>query len=221
MTTEDGEIVELGLAVIDGNAVFIPFDPSEFVQPRPDIIQAFRALEGDELQGALALVIEADRPFEHQAFGVWGVGVFDDAGAFSAGSFGAKTRAARLPSGLTARYADRTLSFVVLANGSLLSLESDLGLETDFSTVTLESSGTRDYTGEPSIPSEPRAQYDFSGTGTVSGSGFTADVAGDVLSGQASAFHGPNAEEIGGTYRLTGPTGSTLIGAFGALGDGP
>lgn len=40
----------------------------------------------------------------------------------------------------------------------------------------------------------------FSGTGSVNGSGYSLDVAGN--------FYGPAADEIGGTFRLRGPTGN-------------
>jgi hypothetical protein len=50
----------------------------------------------------------------------------------------------------------------------------------------------------------------------VSGSTFAASVSGAATSGSATgAFYGPNASEVGGTFRTTGSGGLQHMGAFG------
>ena len=60
------------------------------------------------------------------------------------------------------------------------------------------------------------SNLDFNGGGPVSGTGFSASVSASTTSGTANGqFYGPTAQEVGGTFGLTGGA-TTYIGSFGA-----
>lgn len=90
-----------------------------------------------------------------------------------------------------------------------------------FRDIAIESSDTRftdiNNTGQDNLP----RNYDFKGQGKISGTGFTTQVVnapGELnISGRVMGnFYGPNAEEVGGVFKLTGSEKSTYLGSFGA-----
>jgi hypothetical protein len=92
---------------------------------------------------------------------------------------------------------------------------SGIEIETNFVNVQVTSTSTnaRNLNSGATIPA---AGLDFTGSGPVSGSGFTANVSGTLTSGTANgSFYGPQAQEAGGTFRTSGG-GVTYVGAFGA-----
>lgn len=152
---------------------------------------------------------------EYQLYGAWLTGFGSGSGTAGAGSFGAETPAGSLPPG-GASYSGTGTGFYRDASGQGFYTDFDVSATTDFSTITVSSSNTT--TEDVLLTSGPTAAggLDFSGTGPVSGSAFTASISSTDLAGTANGhFYGPNAEEFGGTFSASGAGGATHIGAFG------
>ncbi len=158
--------------------------------------------------------------FDHQSYGLWVSGSGTDSGRIGVGSFGHRTARSDMPGSGTATYRGNSIGVVATADHRDLLLESDVQIETsDFSNVTIASGNTtaRQLEGGNAWLAN---QYNFAGTGTISGNGFTADLVGTGAvtagaTGQAQGnFYGDDASEVGGTFELNGSM--TYLGAFGA-----
>lgn len=216
LTTQAGEIVAIA---ISSEGASPEFNLAE-MQSISDTPPYSEFLSDDNLT-YLILVTGEERGFDYQSLGTWATDrspVFANVGT---AAYGFRTEASALPVGQRATYRGAGAAAASMSTDRVLLIRSDISVSTDFRTVRIESTGSQ-FRSRNNDVVEPLPEFDFAGTGPVTGAEFLAEVSGPSLSGQAAgAFHGPNAEEVGGTYRLTGPTGSTLIGAFGALGDGP
>lgn len=152
--------------------------------------------------------------FEHQLFGNWSTGVAS--GPVAMAAFGARTRAENLPSGVIAEYQGSSVGYSTDFDGDAFTTLSLIEIVTDFSTIQISSTDTR-VTNIVSGFEEDVPGLDFEGVGTVSGATFAVPVSGTFADGQAEGqFNGPNAEEVAGTYDLTGEGMIRHIGAFGA-----
>ncbi|KUJ77793.1 transferrin-binding protein-like solute binding protein [Ruegeria profundi] len=155
--------------------------------------------------------------YEYQTYGAWITGYGTGSGKVGAGSFGTKTAAANVPSGKSATYNGASVGVARRADGQPYVTSSDVSVSTDFSTVSVASTGTQAVnvnTGAISSASE----LDFTGTGSVSGGTFTANVAGSDTSGRVDGlFYGRQANEVGGTFQTTGPSGVAHAGSFGGI----
>ncbi len=159
--------------------------------------------------------------FDHQTYGMWVTGIGTSSGTVNVGSYGHETAASNVPSSGTARYEGNSVGYTVRADQNSYLTESNIVIETsDFSTVSMASANTTstnlDGTGLFSS-----SALNFAGTGTVSGNGFAANVGGitagtAAMTGTANGtFYGDAAEEVGGTFSLTG-NGVNYVGSFGA-----
>ena len=173
---------------------------------------------GDPDGDYLALI--ANSPYhgwEHQSFGVWTTGIVSGSGVTGAASFGSRTARENMPSaGTAATYNGEGLGVATLADGKLYNTSSQVTVQTaDFSTVSISSTSTLKFDLETAVWST-EAGLDYTGTGSVSGNGFVANISGTDTSGTANGkFYGPRAEEVGGTFRATGSGGVVHAGAFG------
>ena len=162
--------------------------------------------------------------YEYQTFGWWSAEPGTTSRSWSAASFGRRTEAANLPNS-QATYAAQSVGMLV-DHGSTFSTTSTINISTaDYANVTVSSTNTMRTEILPDGTTRPAtgdSRLDFTGTGTVTGSGFEANISdthrvpsGDVRTGKAVGwFYGPDAEEVGGTFHLE-RFGSSHIGAFG------
>ncbi|MCG7518567.1 transferrin-binding protein-like solute binding protein [Ruegeria sp. Ofav3-42] len=210
MTTESGEIVA---ATFRAPASVASFDTRGDDTRNGDVAVAFNS-SGNGENGYL--IDPSESRFEHQTFGFWIEGRGNTTGTAGAGSFGNRTPSQDVPVGRDASFQGASAGLAVLSDGTLHQTTSTVLVSTDFETATILSSGTEIRSlvngAERSAP-----ELNFSGSGNVSGNTFNANVSGTGNNGTADGvFYGPNATEVGGTFRTTGAGGATYIGAFGA-----
>ena len=178
-----------------------------------------RVLTETDADGTILVTTDVsdESSFEFTVFGGWtqGAGVDADPVPGQVVSFGvAGIPASTLPSG-SATYSGNSVGLASDGTDILLTT-SDVTVTTDFSAVTVTSSGTLSQNiGDDSDvdqPTESASMLDFTSSGTVSGTGYTATGGGMQVNG---AFYGPNAEETGGVFQGA-PGGVNYGGAFGA-----
>ncbi|WP_112322348.1 transferrin-binding protein-like solute binding protein [Oceanibium sediminis] len=174
---------------------------------------------GQTANGEDTIVVANPDPsgFQYQTFGLWATGYNTGAGTVGVGSFGSATPAADMPSGdLTATYNGFATGFVVNETGYGGTV-SDIEIVADFgnSGVTIATSNTEFVDIDTLAPTGSAASMDYTGSGTMSGSGFTANVSSFVGSGTMEGqFYGPGAVEVGGTFSTDGLV--KHVGSFGA-----
>lgn len=174
---------------------------------------------GDGTQVAI-VADPATSGFEYQTLGVWARVPSSFTATVGAGSYGASTPSSGMPSsGTNATYNGGSLGYAEVS-GSTYVTSSNVRVTTDFNTVLMESTNTDGALVQDATSSTPTVtplpQLDFAGTGAVTGTGFSAPVAGVGVAGTANGqFYGPAAEEVGGTFSGTG-AGVNYFGAFGA-----
>ncbi len=211
ITTENGEIVSARF-VAPGSSATLDSRSGD-TRVRNGAAVAFDAPDLNE--GALLIDPSRSR-FEYQTFGVWLEGRREATGTAGAGSYGSRTPTRDIPTGRNVTYDGVSTGFARLADGDPYLTASDINVTTNFRTATITSRGTQ-ATNLAANPDRAAPELDFSGSGDVSGSGFRARVSGTGTSGTANGiFYGPNAEEVGGTFRTTGAGGVNYIGSFGA-----
>lgn len=215
LTREDGEYVAFE---VQANGSQVAFDVTTGDVIRSEFGQIFGSSQENDMVASLTRTDRdvASAEFQHQTLGIWAEGLERGVGSVGAGSFGARTPVGNLPTTQTATYNGTGAGYVRQPDRQGFLAISEVVVTTDFSTAAITSSDTTlaTLTGDLSITDAP--ELDFSGSGPVSGAGFTAMVSGSAASGQADGvFYGPNAEEVGGTYGLTGAGGLEYFGAFG------
>jgi hypothetical protein len=163
----------------------------------------------------------SDLGWNYQTFGVWKKDL--TAPGFQAGaiSAGAITPSVALPVGITnAVFEGRARGFFINPTGTLFNTDADMSAITNFSSRNIQFSTINTFLADPNTPSLPTPAQELNLTGVWNYNLGTSQFSGDVASvngmlGRASGrFYGPNAEEIGGIYSLTGG-GATLFGGFG------
>lgn len=167
--------------------------------------------------------------WDYQTFGIWLDGYGTGSGKFGGISVGAPTAGSAIPTSSGADFEGLTLGAYVDPEGVSYLTVSDLVVEVDFGAREL-GFGTADTTIiDPVTAASSSASY-LNMSGTLSYdlgvNSFTGGVTalgqdiGELMTGTAEGqFYGPNAEELGGVFKLTG-TGEGSIesysGAFGA-----
>lgn len=151
--------------------------------------------------------------FKHQTFGIWATGLGTKSGVTIAASLGARTA----PSGRkSARYDGLSLGFARLSDGKLYDVGSQVTVKiSNYSEVSISSKrghkSDLDFQESSSAP-----ELDYTGTGFLTEDGFVANINGSGFSGTVSGwFYGPRAQEVGLTFRATGPDGIVYAGSFG------
>ena len=154
--------------------------------------------------------------FEYQTYGAWVTGYGTGSGTVGAGSYGAATSSANVPTGQVANYSGTSAGIARRADGQPYVTVSSVTVSTDFATAGISSSGT-EATNINTQVTGPAPELDFSGNGPVADGQFSVDVSGIATTGIADGiFYGPAANEVGGTYQLTGSGGVANSGSFGA-----
>lgn len=213
ITREDGEEFLLRLIAPSSRAEFNTRTGAEA------ILSGFVILYGSDGGDNFAQVVNGtSAPLEHQVFGTWATGLRDGRGSLSAGSFGNVTPVDSVPSGVTASYGGISTGLAKLSDGVGYETLSNVSLFTDFSTFSMSSENTEAFRLSDG-QFRDAAELDFSGNGSVSGAGFSAIIsASPTMSGEVQGvFYGPGAEEVGGTFEMSGPDDQAYIGSFGLI----
>jgi len=166
----------------------------------------------------LVLMADPDTTgFDYQTYSLWLTGYGTSAGEIGAGSFGAATDAAAIPSFGSATYAG-TATGLASDGIEYLGTISNVQVTADFGsgTASVTSSGTELFELDTLANAGAQAGLDFIGSGPISGATFDASVGGSLTVGNVDGeFYGPGAEEVGGTFATSG-SGITHVGSFGA-----
>jgi len=179
-----------------------------------------------ETASSVAVVIDARAAvvgWNYQTFGVWlnqtGPATFQ-AGGISAG---AVTLGTAVPTSTTGNFTGRAAGFYVNPFGAAFATAADMSAIVDFGALTIVFATTNTTAANLSTGAPLLNSTNLNLTGGLSYASGSNQFSGNVsapmasLNGSATGrFYGPAAEEIGGTYGLSG-VGQTerLMGAFG------
>ncbi|MDH3667495.1 MAG: transferrin-binding protein-like solute binding protein [Paracoccaceae bacterium] len=159
--------------------------------------------------------------FEYQSFGVWATGLnanSGQAGVFTAGASIANSSFGGVPAAGMASYRGMSNGFYLDPDGNAFLTFADFDADIDFGaqTIALSTVGT-DVIDISTGVSSAMGSLDFTGDGTVLADGdIAAAISATNLAGNLDGIlYGPNAEELGGVFEMTGAAGRYL-GAVGA-----
>lgn len=156
--------------------------------------------------------------FEYQSYGVWLNGIDVGMGIIAAMTAGAATPASGVPVADVAVYNGSSTGFYVDPAGEPFLAFADFDATVDFDTLAMIvfSTDTQVLNANTLVTSTNLA-LDYTGVGAVAPDGsFTTAIAATDLAGTLDGkLYGPTAQELGGTFAMSGPNGS-YIGAVGA-----
>ncbi len=165
-------------------------------------------------------IVPSKLGWDYQTFGVWLTGYNTGVGTIGAISIGAPTAGSAIPISGTATFTGGTLGFYVDATGSGYMTTSPITLNTNFlnRTLNLTTTSTQKVAFSTGVQS---AATNLNMTGlltyTAGNNLFTGTVTATGLAGNSTGkFYGPNAEELGGVFKLTGAGVEAYAGAYGA-----
>lgn len=208
-TNDNGDITRVEIEGAGTNLVFDEANGDTFSDLQISGVPGALIESADGSQVLFAL--EPDF-YEYQTFGAWVDGFEQPSGTVGVGSFGETT-----PSGATAGLGNATYeglaTGVAVVGGEARLVASAVTIETDFSTIDFETSSTNTFRFDALGIQLATPQFDVSGSGSVSGTGFSGTIAGGGSFN--GLFYGPSAQEAGGTYNVQAG-GDSMIGAFGA-----
>jgi hypothetical protein len=160
--------------------------------------------------------------WEYQAYGIWVTGAGTGSGTYGAASVGAQTPVGSMPSTGVAFYQGNAAGRYVDAGGNYYFAAADMLALTDFSARSLQFSTTNTSIVtnlSPGTTPTPAPNLDLGGTLTyTAGSNqFTGNVTSftGMVGTATGRFFGPSAEEIGGTFGVTGAGTEVYGGGFG------
>ena len=155
--------------------------------------------------------------WNYQSYGVWVTGQGTGSGTVGAASVGSITPTASIPATGTGSFSGNSLGMYVNSSGQAFYTVANMTANANFATqaVTFATTGTTTVNLATGVSaSAPTLNLSSNMTytgGTLSG----AITSGSGMSGTATGkFYGPTAQEIGGTYVLSGG-GSSMFGGFG------
>lgn len=160
--------------------------------------------------------------FNYQTFGVWLTGYNTGAGVVAAGSFGAPTPAAAVPTMNMATYNGGASGFAVDAAGTPFLVVSDAQVALNFGAGTFTFATTNSAKDNLVDAAElffvGDANFNLNGNGNIMGNSLVGNVAaGYNMAGDLEGWlYGPAGEEVGGLFDLAGPAGR-YAGSFGAV----
>ena len=160
----------------------------------------------------------ASSGWNYQTFGIWGSETATNFN-LSFGSFGAATPGSAVPSVGSATFNGTALGAYADSAGTQFVTGADMTANVNFGTRSIAFSTANTITRAGAVTSAAPG-LNLSGNLTyAAGSGqFTGTVstANAALTGSTTGrFYGPNAEEIGGVYGLSGSGVSRMVGAYG------
>lgn len=210
LSFEDGVISALAVRDSDADITLAEENGDGMIVTDGYIIAATE--DGDNV----AIVADTDQLYyNYQSYGIWQIGLNGDSGRAAAGSFGAETASDQMPDTGTASYYGESVGQVV-TDGVDYATQSSVYVGTDFEDVYVSSAGTYAYDPINDTYVEGRSDLDFEATGSIDGSGFSAEIADAGMAGDvAGQFYGPGAQEVGGTFSAV-TDDSEYLGSFGA-----
>jgi hypothetical protein len=159
--------------------------------------------------------------WEYQSFGVWTTGAGTGAGTYGSASAGSPTPAGSIPTSGTAIYVGYAGGRHVAGDGSYFFTLATLQTSANFATRQL--GFQTNFTEQTPNLLTSSLNNNLNMTGTLSYSAGSNQFSGAVstaggMTGTAQGrFYGPAAQEIGGTFSVTGPGVQSYGGAFGGV----
>ena len=170
----------------------------------------------NQQNAVIAISGDGTRGWEYQAFGVWSTGGGTGRGTAGAGSFGAATAPADVPTTGTGNFTGLSGGLYLDSAGTTSVVGSDMTATADFGnrSIAFATTNTRDI-----VSGASKSDLNLAGTLNYSAGAnqFTGAVtpnAGAMTGSATGKFYGPSAIEIGGTFALTDGS-SVYFGAFG------
>lgn len=160
-----------------------------------------------------------DYNWDYQTFGIWTTGAGTGNGTFGAMSIGAQTSGGAIPTSGTATYSGHTGGRYVNGTGDYWFTSSAMTAAANFGTrsVTFATTGTQITPDLINVSNNTNLNM----SGTLTYAAATNQITGSVtttggLTGSVNGrFYGPSAQEIGGTFSVTGAGLQGYAGAFG------
>ena len=156
--------------------------------------------------------------FEYQSYGVWLNGINAGRGTIAAMTAGAATPASGVPVAGLALYNGSSTGFYVDPAGEPFLAFAEFSAAVSFDTLAMNVASTGTQLLNPNtLVTSANSALDYAGAGAVAldGSFITAIAATDLAGTLDGKLYGPTAQELGGTFAMSGPNGS-YIGAVGA-----
>jgi hypothetical protein len=173
-------------------------------------------LENPSADGAV--INPAAMGWNYQTFGIWG-NETPTTFLAAAGSAGSATPANAVPTIGSAIFTGLAMGFYVDTAGSVFGTAADMRADVNFASRSIAFSTANTMTGQSSVTAAaPGLNLSGNLTYAAGSSQFTGAVttANSQLNGTSTGrFYGPNAEEIGGVYSVTGSGVSRMVGGFG------
>lgn len=156
--------------------------------------------------------------YEYQTFGAWGA--YGNGGASGAISVGNVTPLTGLPTSGTGAFVGGSSGYYIDPSNNAFLVNSTLNINVDFAGRTASfSTSNSAMTGGPTGSAIGNSNLNLSGNlsygaGSTNLSGTVTSTSG--MTGPANAkFYGPVANEIGGTYAVSGSGLGSMVGGFG------
>jgi hypothetical protein len=156
--------------------------------------------------------------FEYQSYGVWLNGINVGMGKIAAMSAGAATPALGVPVAGVAAYNGSSTGFYVDPAGDTFLAFADFSANVDFGTLAMDVASTKTRVLDVnSDVTSANLTLNYAGVGAVALDGsFVTAIAATGLAGSLDGkLYGPSAQELGGTFDMSGLNG-LYIGAVGA-----
>jgi hypothetical protein len=206
-----------------GSVTIISFDTADgdTIIPGADFDPVATGYYVAESAGLDELAVISDHNlmgFEYQSYGVWINGIDVGMGTIAAMTAGAATPASGVPVAGLALYNGSSTGFYVDPAGDAFLAFADFSAAVSFDTLAMNVASTNTQVlNTISLVTSANATLNYAGVGAVALDGsFTTAIAATGLAGTLDGkLYGPSAEELGGTFAMSGPNGS-YIGAVGA-----
>jgi hypothetical protein len=201
-----------------GMSMITPQSTVDFGYPATGCF-AFGACSAGDGETTAVMMNAYDMGWNYQSFGVWA----KNATTFQTGalSAGVVTPASAVPTIGSATFTGHAGGFYLDGAGNRFATDAQMSAVTNFANRSIEFSttgtlltDTKTLVGTPNSNLDLRGNWNYApGTSQFSGS---VNTVNNGLSGSATGrFYGPSAQEIGGVYGLTSPTGASMVGGFG------
>ncbi len=159
--------------------------------------------------------------WDYQTFGTWQTGIMTGSGQIGAVSLGAPTAGSAIPTSGTASFTGAAMGIYVDVAGAQYLAGGDLTVNADFVGRSLTFATTNsEKLNLLTSASSLAPNLDLSGTlnyaagvNTFTGS---LTAAGGMTGQTEGRFYGPNAEELGGVFSVSGAGTESYIGSYGA-----
>jgi hypothetical protein len=165
--------------------------------------------------------------WDYQTFGVWTTGQGTASGTAGVATVGAETAGLSIPASGTGAFTGVSVGAYVDSTGSNTLVQSEMTSTANFGTrsVAFSTTNTRDFFSNANLSmlnTSGTLNYDpgvnkFTGAvSTVGGGDARGTTAVVPMTGTATGkFYGPTAQEIGGTFAVSGGGTTGYLGAFG------